>query len=176
MPHESASARVERLLATIPDFPEPGILFRDLAPVFADAEAFRAITAALLARFEGRFDAVAGVEARGFVLAAAAAYASNTGLVIIRKPGKLPGDVLTERYDLEYGSAELQLEPGHLPQDSRVLILDDVLATGGTFSAAARLVERAGYRVAGFGVVLELEGLGGSDRLQGYPTEALLTL
>lgn len=176
MPHESASAQVERLLATIPDFPQPGILFRDLAPVFADAHTFGSITDELLARFEGRFDAVAGVEARGFVLAAAAAYASKTGLVIIRKPGKLPGDVLTERYDLEYGTAELQLEPGHLRRDSRVLILDDVLATGGTLSAAARLVERAGYRVAGFGVVLELEGLGGGDRLRGYPTETLLTV
>ncbi|WP_416348819.1 adenine phosphoribosyltransferase [Microbacterium sp. STN6] len=164
------------MLATIPDFPEPGILFRDLAPVFADAPAFRAITDELLERFEGRFDAVAGVEARGFVLAAAAAYASGTGLVIIRKPGKLPGNVLTERYDLEYGSAELQLEPGHLPAGSRVLILDDVLATGGTLAAAAHLTERAGYAVAGFGVVLELEGLGGRGRLGGYETQTLLTV
>lgn len=176
MSHETASAAVERLLASIPDFPEPGILFRDLAPVFADASAFRSITNELLARFEGRFDAVAGVEARGFVLAAAAAYASNTGLVIIRKPGKLPGEVLTERYELEYGSAELQLEPGHLPVGSRVLILDDVLATGGTLAAAARLTERAGYGVAGFGVVLELDDLAGRERLTGYETRALLSL
>lgn len=176
MPHESAPAQVERLLATIPDFPQPGILFRDLAPVFADARAFRSVTGELLARFDQQFDAVAGVEARGFVLAAAAAYASETGLVIIRKPGKLPGDVLSERYDLEYGSAELQLEPGHLPRNARVLILDDVLATGGTLAAAARLVERAGYRVAGFGVVLELDGLHGRARLQGYQAQALLTL
>lgn len=176
MTNESTPARIERLLASIPDFPEPGILFRDLAPVFADAVAFRSITDDLLARFEGRFDAVAGVEARGFVLAAAAAYASGCGLVIIRKPGKLPGDVLSEKYDLEYGSAELQLEPGHLPAGSRVLILDDLLATGGTLAAAARLTERAGYRVAGFGVVLELNELGGRERLAGYDTETLLSL
>lgn len=176
MTNVPAAVHVQRLLATIPDFPEPGIVFRDLAPVFADAEAFRAITGELLGRFDGRFDAVAGVEARGFVLAAAAAYASGTGLVIIRKPGKLPGAVLTERYDLEYGSAALQLEPGHLPAGSRVLVLDDVLATGGTLAAAGRLIERAGYRLGGFGVVLELAGLGGRVALAGQDTQALVVV
>jgi adenine phosphoribosyltransferase len=153
---------------TIPDFPKPGIVFRDLTPVFADADAFTAVIDDLAARFAGDFDAVAGVEARGFLLAAALAYATRTPLVAVRKGGKLPGDVLTEDYALEYGTATLELKPGQLAAGSRVLILDDVLATGGSCSAAARLVERAGYSVAGLGLVLELQGLGGRERLHGY--------
>ena len=161
---------------SVPDFPEPGILFRDLAPVFADADAFRAIVDELVARFDGRFDAVAGVEARGFVLAAAAAYAAGVGVLVVRKAGKLPGDVLTESYELEYGTATLELEPRRLPEASRVLVLDDVLATGGTLSATARLIERAGYALTGFGVLLELDALGGRQRLADYETQSLLTL
>jgi len=168
--------QLERLLVSVPDFPEPGILFRDLAPVFADGDAFRAIVDELVSRFDGRFDAVAGVEARGFVLAAAAAYAAGVGVLVVRKAGKLPGDVLSESYQLEYGTATLELEPRRLPEASRVLVLDDVLATGGTLAATARLIERAGYAVAGFGVLLELEELDGRDRLGGYETQSLLAL
>jgi adenine phosphoribosyltransferase len=168
--------QLRRLLVSVPDFPGPGILFRDLAPVFADGGAFRAIVDELVERYEGGFDAVAGVEARGFVLAAAAAYAAGVGVLVVRKAGKLPGEVLSESYDLEYGRATLELEPRRLPDASRVLVLDDVLATGGTLGASARLIERAGYTVAGFGVLLELEGLGGRERLSGYRTQSLLTL
>jgi adenine phosphoribosyltransferase len=159
---------------TIPDFPKPGIVFRDLTPVFADADAFTAVIDDLAARFAGRFDAVAGVEARGFLLAAALAYAARVPLVAVRKGGKLPGDVLTEDYALEYGTATLEIKPGQLAVGSRVLILDDVLATGGSCSAAARLVERAGYAVAGMGLVLELQGLGGRDRLSDYDIYAIV--
>lgn len=159
---------------TIPDFPKPGIVFRDLTPVFADADAFTAVIDDLAARFAGGFDAVAGVEARGFLLAAALAYAARMPLVAVRKGGKLPGDVLTEDYALEYGTATLEIKPGQLPAGSRVLILDDVLATGGSCSAAARLVERAGYAVAGLGLVLELQGLGGRERLAGYDLYAIV--
>lgn len=171
-----AVRQLQRLLVSVPDFPEPGILFRDLAPVFADGPAFQAIVDELIARFRGRFDAVAGVEARGFVLAAAAAYASGTGVLVVRKAGKLPGEVLSETYDLEYGTATFELEPNRLPDGSRVLVLDDVIATGGTLGASARLIERAGYVVAGFGVLLELEALDGRRRLHGYETQSLLTL
>ena len=161
---------------SVPDFPEPGILFRDLAPVFADGDAFHAIVDDLATAFDGRFDAVAGVEARGFVLAAAVAYATGSGVLVVRKAGKLPGQVLRETYDLEYGSASLELEPDRLPQGSRVLVLDDVLATGGTLAASARLIERAGYAVAGFGVVLELAGLGGRERLGEVPAYSIAAL
>lgn len=161
---------------SVPDFPEPGILFRDLAPVFADGGAFRAIVDDLAEHFRGQFDAVAGVEARGFVLAAAVAYAAGAGVLVVRKAGKLPGVVLRESYDLEYGSASLELEPERLPGGARVLILDDVLATGGTLSASARLIGRAGYSVTGFGVVLELEELRGRERLSGSPVYSIAAL
>lgn len=171
-----AREELDRLLVSVPDFPEPGILFRDLAPVFADGIAFRSIVDDLAGHFEGRFDAVAGVEARGFVLAAAVAYAGGGGVLVVRKPGKLPGRVLSETYDLEYGSASLELEPERLPAGSRVLVLDDVLATGGTLAASARLIGRAGYTVAGFGVVIELENLAGRQRLSGSPVYSIAAL
>lgn len=157
-------------MVSVPDFPEPGILFRDLSPVFADGEGFATIVDDLADRFDGQFDVVAGIEARGFVLAAAVAYAAGVGVLVVRKAGKLPGQVITEPYDLEYGQAELELEPRLLHAGSRVLVLDDVLATGGTLAASARLVGRAGCSVAGFGVMLELAGLRGRDRLGDVPT------
>ena len=176
MPVDAAREALERLTRVIPDFPEPGIGFRDLTPVFADGPALRLVTEALLEPFDGRFDVIAGVEARGFVLAATAAYASGRGVVMIRKPGKLPRPVLSEDYDLEYGSTTLQVHADELPVGSRVLLLDDVLATGGTLGASATLIERAGWTVAGIGVVLELGDLGGRANLPGRDIQALLTV
>ena len=172
----SAVAHVEALLASYPDFPQPGIVFRDLNPVFADAIAFRAIIDDLAERYRGQFDAVAGIEARGFLLAAAVGYAANAAVLAVRKGGKLPGTVLTEEYDLEYGSARLELEVGQLPAGTRVLILDDVLATGGTIAATTRLIERAGYTLTGVGVVLELGDLHGRDRLAAAPVHAIISM
>lgn len=163
--HDAARAALDELTILVPDFPQPGIVFRDLSPVFANGQALRAITDALLEPFAGRVDAVAGVEARGFVLAAAAAYALGTGALLIRKAGKLPRAVLRESYSLEYGEATLEVHADELGPGSRVLILDDVLATGGTLRAASSLVERAGWSIAGIGVVLELEALGGRTGL-----------
>jgi adenine phosphoribosyltransferase len=160
-----AAARVNDLLASYPDFPQPGIVFRDLNPVFANASAFRAIIDDLVAHFSGEFDAVAGIEARGFLLAAAVGYAADVPVLAVRKGGKLPGTVLSEEFDLEYGSARLELEVGQLPDGTRVLILDDVLATGGTVAATARLIDRAGYALAGVGVVVELSELGGREHI-----------
>ncbi|MHB1235398.1 MAG: adenine phosphoribosyltransferase [Microbacteriaceae bacterium] len=174
MSDTAAAGLVESLLASIPDFPEPGILFRDLTPVFADPTAFRAVIDELVAPFAGHFDAIAGIDARGFLLAGAAAYRSQVGVLAIRKRGKLPGVVLTETYELEYGTAALELHPEQLSTGSRVLILDDVLATGGTVAAGARLVERAGYRVAGVATVLELLDLGGRARLDGRRVHVVL--
>ena len=176
-PSVTAAARaVDELTVLVPDFPSPGIVFRDLTPVFADGEALRLVVDALIEKFAGRIDVVAGVEARGFVLAAAAAYALGTGMLVVRKAGKLPREVISEQYDLEYGTATLELQPADLPAGTRVLLLDDVLATGGTLSAAASLVERAGWQVAGIGVVLELDGLGGRERLAGHELTALVTV
>jgi adenine phosphoribosyltransferase len=156
---------VESKLATIPDFPEPGVLFRDLTPVFADGPAFHALSEALTAPFAGRFDDLAGVEARGFLLAGAASALCGAGVLPVRKAGKLPRAVIREEYDLEYGTAALEVHEGELPPGSRVLIVDDVLATGGTVGAAARLVERAGWTVAGIAVAIELNALGGRTAL-----------
>jgi len=164
--HESeVRALVESRLATIPDFPEPGVVFRDLTPVFADGPAFHALAEALTTPFEGRFDVLAGVEARGFLLAGAASALCGAGVLPVRKPGKLPRAVIREEYQLEYGTAALEVHEGELPPGSRVLIVDDVLATGGTVEAAARLVERAGWLVAGISVAIELEALDGRARL-----------
>ena len=176
MPQNTAAQYVSELTAVVPDFPKPGITFRDLTPVFADGAALRVITDALADPFVGRVDAVAGVEARGFVLAAAAAYSLGVGVLIIRKPGKLPQAVLSESYDLEYGSAELQVQPATLPSGSRILLLDDVLATGGTLSASTKLIERAGWDVAGISVVLELSELNGRDALPGRDIRSLLAV
>jgi adenine phosphoribosyltransferase len=174
---ESASDYVARLTATAPDVPSPGITFRDLTPVFADGDALRSITDALVEPFApGTIDAVAGVEARGFVLAAAAAYALGVGVLIIRKPGKLPREIISQSYDLEYGSATLEVQPDTLPQGSRILVLDDVLATGGTLAASTSLIERAGWIVAGVSVVLELSDLDGRSALPGRDIRSLLAV
>ena len=169
----TAARLLDEHTAIIPDFPKPGIVFRDLTPVFSNGPAFRAVTDALVAPFAGQFDAVAGVEARGFLLAAAAAYSLGLGVVVIRKPGKLPREVISESYDLEYGSTSLEVQPADLPAGSRILLLDDVLATGGTLGAAANLVERAGWVVAGVSVVLELDGLDGRAALPGRAVRSI---
>ncbi|WP_442853040.1 adenine phosphoribosyltransferase [Arthrobacter sp. 35W] len=171
--NESVEAAITRLCEIVPDYPEPGISFKDLTPVFADGPALKAVVDALLEPFAGQFDAVAGVEARGFLLAAAAAYATGKGVITVRKAGKLPRAVFTEKYALEYGEAALELHQGDVPPGSRVLILDDVLATGGTLAAARRLFERSGVTVAGVGVVLELEALDGREALPGTAIHSL---
>lgn len=165
---------VQGLCATIVDYPSKGIVFKDLTPVFADPAALKQVVDAVLEKFAGKFDAVAGVEARGFLLAAAAAYASGTGVITIRKAGKLPRAVFSESYALEYGEATLELHQGDVPAGTRVLILDDVLATGGTLGAAARLLERTGALVAGIGVVLEIDELPGRENLAAHEVVSLL--
>ncbi len=172
----SAADLITTLTRQIPDFPEPGILFRDLTPVFADGPALHAVTQALVEPFRGQIDAVAGVEARGFLLSATAAYELGIGTLLIRKPGKLPGAVLSRSYNLEYGSNSLEVQPADLPAGSRVLLVDDVLATGGTLAAAASLIEEAGWTLAGISVVMELNGLDGRDRLPGRDIRTIVTV
>ena len=155
-----ALARAESLIRAIPDYPEPGVLFRDITPLLADAAALRAVIDAMIAPFEGQFDVVAGVEARGFLLAGAAAMESGTGLIPIRKAGKLPRPAASVSYALEYGTATIEAHDD-LTDDTRVLLVDDVLATGGTLVAAHRLVAELGGTVVGTAVLMELEALGG---------------
>lgn len=160
-PTDSAAlARAEELIAVIPDYPEPGVLFRDIAPLLADAAGLRAVVDAMLEPFAGTYDVVAGIEARGFLLAGAAAIAAGVGLVPIRKAGKLPRPAAAVDYALEYGTATIEMHDD-IPAGTRVLLLDDVLATGGTIAAARDLVERVGGVVAGVAVLMELDALGG---------------
>lgn len=156
----TALADAERMIRTIADYPEPGILFRDITPLLADAAALRAVVDELIAPFTGRFDLVAGIEARGFLLAGAASRAADVGLVAIRKAGKLPRPAASVSYDLEYGTAVIEAHDD-IPAGARVLVVDDVLATGGTLRAGRTLVERLGGVVSGIAVLLELEALGG---------------
>ena len=163
-------------MRTVPDFPEPGVQFRDLNPVFASPAAFRAVVDALAEGVPDDVDVLAAVEARGFLLGGALACLRECALVPIRKPGKLP--VVADRVDyaLEYGTATLELPGGVLAAGARVAIVDDVLATGGTVAATCELVERAGAEVVSVSVVLELAGLGGRDRLAGRKVHALRTI
>ena len=164
-------------IVDVPDFPMPGIVFKDLTPLFADGPAFATVVDAIVAH-HGRsaFDVVAGIEARGFMIAAAVAYASGVGLVPVRKAGKLPRATVRETYDLEYGQATLELHTEAFRPGQRVLVVDDVLATGGTAEAALKLVERAGGVVTGFTVLVELAFLSGRERLNPRQVHALLTV
>src|SRR5918912_3554194 len=145
----------------VPDFPKPGIVFKDLMPLFADGPVFRSVVDGIVAHHgPDSFDVVAGVEARGFVVAAAIAYAAGTGVVPVRKAGKLPRPAFSASYALEYGEATLEVHQDAFVAGHRVLVVDDVLATGGTAGAALDLVEQAGGTVAGFTVLLELGFLG----------------
>ncbi len=166
------SALIDSHVIEVADFPRPGILFKDLTPLFADGPAFRRVVDALIEAQPG-FDVVAGIEARGFALAGAIAYATGAAMVVIRKAGKLPRAVLEESYALEYGEAALAVHADAFAGAGRVLIVDDVLATGGTLGAALSLVRRAGATVTGVAVVLELVGLGGRRRLDPQPTALL---
>jgi adenine phosphoribosyltransferase len=163
---DDLAALLVPLIREVPNFPQPGVLFRDLAPVFADATAFRAVVDALIAPAQ-QVDVVIGVEARGFLLGAAAAYALDAGVVGVRKPGKLPVVCDQEGYALEYGVASLELADGVLRPGQRALVVDDILATGGTAVATCALVERAGATVSGVAVLLEIASLAGRDRLAG---------
>ncbi|WP_029146545.1 adenine phosphoribosyltransferase [Microbacterium luticocti] len=152
--------RAEQLIRTIPDYPEPGVLFRDITPLLTDAAALRATIDAMIAPFAGTFDVVAGVEARGFLLAGAVAIAAGVGLVPIRKAGKLPRPAASVGYDLEYGTATIEAHDDIRP-GLRLLLVDDVLATGGTLCAAHELVAELGGTVVGTSVLMELTDLGG---------------
>src|SRR6516162_9047662 len=159
----------------ISDYPQPGVVFKDITPLLADAEAFRAVIDAL-AVTAGPVDKVAGIEARGFILAAPVAWRLGAGFVPIRKKGKLPGATYAQDYDLEYGTATVEVLTDAFAPGERVLVIDDVLATGGTARATADLVQRAGAQVSGLAVLLELSFLNGRAKLADLPVTALLTV
>ncbi len=170
---EASLARVLGLIRDVPDFPSPGVMFRDITPALADGAALTTI-ATELAALVGVADVVVGVEARGFLIGAAVAVVAGTGVVPVRKAGKLPRVAAARTYELEYGTATLELPADTVGAGSRVFVVDDVLATGGTAAAACALLSDVGAEVEGVGFLLELAALGGRDRLAGVPVHALL--
>lgn len=172
------AAEIRALIRDVPGYPHDPIIFRDITPMLADGEALRDVVEAFARLCEGSaghsVDIVAGMEARGFLLGAPLATRLGVGFVPLRKAGKLPPPVEKVSYDLEYGSAAIELRTGTLPDGARVLLVDDVLATGGTAAAAAELVERCGGQVVAAAFLLELDGLGGRERLDGRVVETLL--
>ncbi|MFF8954865.1 adenine phosphoribosyltransferase [Streptomyces sp. NPDC014894] len=180
----TTAARQELLLSRIrdvPDYPQAGVMFKDITPLLADPAAFTALTDAL-AEVCVRHGAtkIVGLEARGFILGAPVAVRAGLGFIPVRKAGKLPGATLSQTYDLEYGTAEIEIHAEDLGADDRVMVVDDVLATGGTAGAAIELIRRGGAEIAGVAVLMELRFLGGRARLEpalrGAPLEALLAL
>jgi adenine phosphoribosyltransferase len=172
---DPALARLRELVRDVPDFPSPGILFRDITPLLADAEAFTAVATELATRV-GAADVVVGIEARGFLLGAATALVAGTGVVPVRKAGKLPRVAASRTYDLEYGTAILELPAQTIMPGARVFVVDDVLATGGTAAATCALLADIGAEVVGIGVLLELVALGGRDRLAPLPVHPVLSI
>ena len=166
---------ITTLVRDIPDYPQPGVVFKDITPLLADALAFAAVIDALATAY-GPVDKVAGIEARGFILAAPVACRLGAGFVPIRKKGKLPGATFAQDYDLEYGTATIEVLTDAFEPSERVLVIDDVLATGGTARATADLVQQAGAEVAGLAVLLELSFLNGRAKLPGLPVSSLLTV
>ncbi len=157
---------VSKLVRAIPDFPIPGILFRDITPLLKDPRGFKAAIDLFVDRFSGRqIDYVVGIEARGYMLGAPLAYAIGAGFVPVRKPGKLPGTKFTEEYALEYGTNSLEIHDDAVGHGQRVLIVDDLLATGGTANATQRLLARLGASVEGFAFLIELVDLKGREQL-----------
>lgn len=162
------------LIRDVPDFPKPGILFKDITPLLANGEGLRCVVDRLAERYRGKVDVVVGVESRGFILGAPVAYALGVGLCIVRKPGKLPHDTHTVSYELEYGRDTLEIHQDALPPGARAVVLDDLLATGGTAKAAVSLVEACGGRVVECGFLIELAFLGGRAALAPVPVHSLL--
>jgi adenine phosphoribosyltransferase len=172
----SDASWLKEFVRDIPDFPRPGVVFKDITPLLSDLRAFRYCVDSLSEQFSDRhLDKVLGIEARGFIIAAPVAYHFGAGFVPVRKAGKLPWNVEKQEYVLEYGTDLLEIHQDAIAPGQQALIVDDVLATGGTAGAAARLVERLGANVAGMGFIVELAFLGGRGKLDGYDAVSLIS-
>ncbi len=170
-----AASELEAKIRDIPDFPKPGIVFKDIMPLLADPQSFRAAVDALASFADQRRpDLILGAEARGFILGGALAYRLGCGFVAARKPGKLPWETVSAEYQLEYGVDSLELHADAIAQGARVLVHDDLLATGGTARAKVNLVEQLGGEVVGLAFVIELGFLNGRDKLEGYEVHSLI--
>ncbi len=170
------AAWLKEHIRDVPDFPKPGVMFKDITPLLADKKAFTAVVDELSERFAGRpVDKVLGIEARGFIIAAPIAYRLGAGFVPVRKAGKLPWEIEKEEYALEYGNDLLEIHRDAVQPGERALLIDDVMATGGTAAATIRLVEKLGGEIVGLGFVIELAFLGGRARLAGHEAVSLLT-
>lgn len=168
--------RVEDYVRAIPDFPEKGIIFRDITTVIQDPEGFHLAIDEMIKLLEGvDFDVVVGAESRGFIFGAPIAYALNKGLVLVRKKGKLPCETVSASYNLEYGSAEIELHKDSIKPGQKVVVVDDLIATGGTMEASIKLIESLGGEVVKVLFLLELAGLEGKKRLANYDVEAVVT-
>lgn len=166
---------LESLIRPIPDFPLPGILFRDITPLLKDPAGFKAAIDLFVERYKGeRLDYVVGVEARGYMLGAPLAYAIGAGFVPVRKPGKLPASTFSEEYALEYGTNTLEIHADAIGRGQRVLVVDDLLATGGTAAATGRLLQRLGANVIGYAFLIELAFLGGRKVLGDQPVTSFV--
>ncbi len=166
---------LKELIRTIPDFPEKGILFRDITTLLKEPEGLQeALHQMQDAIKDMEYDVIVGPESRGFIFGVPLAYAEKKGFVPVRKPGKLPAAVYSQEYDLEYGKSCLEIHQDALKKGQKVLIVDDLLATGGTGRAIAQMVTRAGAEVAGFLFLIELEALGGRETLKDYPVQSII--
>lgn len=168
------AGRSTLLIRDVPDYPTPGVIFKDITPLLADGAALREVVGYLAATAGGPVDLVVGMEARGFILGAPVATSLGAGFIPVRKAGKLPGPTLHASYDLEYGSAAVEVHGSTIAPGARVLVIDDVLATGGTAAATVRLIESAGGVVVGLAFLMELEFLHGRRVLDGYRIDSLI--
>jgi adenine phosphoribosyltransferase len=166
---------LKTLIRGIPDFPKPGILYRDITPVLADGNALRWCVDAFASRYKGTIDMVVGIESRGFIVGTPVAYALGVGIALVRKAGKLPWDKHSISYALEYGNDTLEVHTDALPRGARVVVIDDLLATGGTAAATVALVERLGAHVTECAFIIELAFLGGAARLAPLPCFSLVS-
>lgn len=168
--------KVEDYIRSIPDFPEPGIVFRDITSVLQDAEGLKLSIDSMIKLLDGvDFDVVAGTESRGFIFGVPIAYALGKPFVPVRKKGKLPCETVSAEYDLEYGSATIEMHKDSVKPGQRVVIVDDLIATGGTIEASIKLIEELGGEVAKVIFLMELAGLNGRDKLKGYDVDAVVT-
>lgn len=174
MTEDQLVARVRELIHDVPDYPEPGVVFKDITPLLADGPVFRAVVDHMASTAPGPVDLVVGMEARGFILGAPVAAALGAGFIPARKAGKLPRETVTGAYDLEYGSAVLEVHADTIGHGARVLVVDDVLATGGTAAATVELIGRTGGQVVGLSFLMELTFLHGREKLDGQRLDVLV--